>query len=138
MPANSLQSRRPTRGLRIIVADDDRDAALTLSLLLRDEGHEVLEVYRGDAVLDLVRRYKPDAVLLDIGMPEMTGFEIARELRDTFRHACPLLVAVTAWSQSTAKELGRLVGFNHYLVKPYAPEDLLALLAPLAESRPAN
>ncbi len=96
------------------------------------EGHEVIEVYRGDAVLELARRYKPDAVLLDIGMPGLTGFEIARQLHDQLGKECPLLIAITAWNQNAAKELGRLVGFNHYLTKPYAAGDLLKLLAPLA------
>lgn len=125
---------KPLRSLRILVADDDRDAVLTLSTVLQDEGHSVLEVYRGDAVLHLVRKYQPDAVLLDIGMPGLTGFEIARQLRDELRRACPMLIAVTAWGQARAKEIGRLSGFNHYLVKPYATQDLLALLEPLANS----
>lgn len=116
----------------MLIADDDRDAVLMLSTLLQDEGHQVLEVYRGDAVLQLARRYKPDAVLLDIGMPGLTGFEIARLLRDELRADCPVLIATTAWAQQSARELGRLVGFNHYLVKPFPMEELLALLEPLA------
>ncbi len=122
------------RPLRLLVADDDRDAVLTLSTVLQDEGHQVLEVYRGDAVMQLVRRYRPDAVLLDIGMPGLTGFEIARQLRDELGRECPMLIAITAWAQASARELGRLVGFSHYLVKPFAIEDLLALLEPLGSS----
>lgn len=132
VPANPSQGRKPSRSLRLVVADDDRDAVLTLSTVLQDEGHQVLEVYRGDAVVQLVRRYRPDAVLLDIGMPGLTGFEIARQLRDEFGRECPLLIAITAWAQSSARELGRMVGFNHYLVKPFAAEELLTLLEPLA------
>src|SRR5690348_3908237 len=109
----------PTRKLRILVADDDRDTVVTLSALLQAEGYDVLEVYRGDAVLELVRRYPPHAVLLDIGMPGVTGFQIARRLRDELGHACPLLVAITAWGQAAAREMGKLSGFHHYLVKPY-------------------
>lgn len=115
----------------MLVADDDRDTVLTLSTLLQAEGYEVLEVYRGDAVMPLARRYPPDAVLLDIGMPGLTGFQIARRLRDELGPACPLLVAVTAWGQAAAREMGRLSGFHHYLVKPYAPDELLRLLEPL-------
>jgi CheY-like chemotaxis protein len=133
VPAASPSGRRkPARSLRLLIADDDRDAVLTLSTLLQDEGHHVVEVYRGDAVLQLVRRYRPDVVLLDIGMPGLTGFEIARLLRDELGADCPVLIATTAWGQASAKELGRLVGFNHYLVKPYATEELLALLESLA------
>ena len=132
--ADPSQRRKPARSLRVLVADDDRDAVVTLSTLLQDEGHQVLEVYRGDAVLQLVRRYRPDAVLLDIGMPGLTGFEIARQLRDELGRECPKLIAITAWAQASARELGRLVGFSHYLVKPFETEALLALLEPLASS----
>jgi two-component system OmpR family response regulator len=132
--ADTSKKPRPARPLKLLVADDDRDAVLTLSTVLQDEGHQVLEVYRGDAVLQLVRRYRPDAVLLDIGMPGLTGFEIARQLRDQLGRDCPMLIAITAWAQSSARELGRMVGFNHYLLKPFAAEELLALLAPLAAS----
>jgi DNA-binding response OmpR family regulator len=118
--------------LRIIIADDDRDTVLSLATILLQEGHEVREVYRGDAVLDQVRAYKPDVVLLDIGMPGLTGFEIARHVRQELGRARPpLLIAVTAWTQSSAKVLGKLVGFDHYLTKPYATDELLGLIAPL-------
>jgi CheY-like chemotaxis protein len=123
--------RRPSRALRLLIADDNRDDVAMLSALLSHEGHQVVEVYRADAVLQLTRRYKPDAVLLDIGMPGMTGFEIARQLRDELGAKCPPLIAVTAWGQNAAKEMGKLVGFSRYLVKPYEPEDLLATLASL-------
>jgi two-component system CheB/CheR fusion protein len=126
-----LEKRRPSRSLRILVADDDKDAVLTLSTLLQQEGHEVLEVYRGDAVRNLVRRYKPDAVLLDIGMPGVTGIEIAKQLVDEHGARCPLLVAITAWKQPSAKRLGALAGFKHYLTKPYSFDELLELLARL-------
>ena len=117
------------RAVRILLADDDRDTILSLATILRQEGYEVGEVYRGDAVLDQVAAYKPDVVLLDIGMPGLTGFEIARNLRQQLGKACPRLIAVTAWHQESAKVLGKLVGFNHYLTKPYSTADLLNLLA---------
>ena len=132
MPLAPPQERpKPGRSLRVVVADDDPDAVLTLSTVLQDEGHQVLQVYRGDAVAPLVRKYQPDAVLLDIGMPGVTGFEVARQLREELRHACPLLIAVTAWGQPAARRMGELSGFSHYLVKPYAMGELLAVLAPL-------
>ncbi len=126
------------RALRIVIADDDPDEVLTLAALLRHEGHAVLEARRGNEVVNLVDHYRPDAVLLDIGMPGMTGFEIARQLREHLGTACPLLVAVTAWAQPAAREMGRLVGFNHYFTKPYSSGDLLAALAPLTFSRPRS
>jgi DNA-binding response OmpR family regulator len=117
--------------LRILIADDDRDTVLSLATILLQEGHEVREVYRGDAVLDQVRAYKPDVVLLDIGMPGLTGFEIARFMRQELGSARPLLIAVTAWKQNSAKVLGKLVGFDHYVTKPYSIEELLGLIAPV-------
>jgi len=115
--------------LRILIADDDRDTVLSLATLLLQEGHEVREIYRGDAVLDQVRVYKPDVLLLDIGMPGLTGFEVARHVRQELGRA-PLLIAVTAWKQNSAKVLGKLVGFDHYLTKPYSIDELLGLIAP--------
>jgi DNA-binding response OmpR family regulator len=116
--------------LRILIADDDRDTVLSLATILLQEGHEVREVYRGDAVVDQVRAYKPDVVLLDIGMPGLTGFEIARNMRLELGHAHPLLIAVTGWNQKSAKVLGKLVGFDHYITKPYSTDELLGLIAP--------
>src|SRR5258706_3949391 len=121
----------PAMALRIIVADDNRDTVLSLATIVMQEGHEVREVYRGDAVLDQVRAYKPDVVLLDIGMPGLTGFEIARHVRQEHGRTHPLLIAVTAWNQKSAKVLGKLVGFDHYLTKPYSTAELLGLIAPL-------
>jgi DNA-binding response OmpR family regulator len=135
MPLKPVPRRKAIRKLRILVADDDRDAVLTLSTVLEHEGHEVIEVYRADAVLQLTRRYKPDVALLDIGMPGMTGFEVARNLRDQLGKECPVLVAITAWNQNAAKALGKLVGFKHYMVKPYSMDELLDVLVKLTSPR---
>ena len=105
---------------------------MTLSALLKEDGHEVIPAYSGAGVLALVRSREPDAVLLDIGMPGATGFEVARELRLRLGRACPTLIAITAWTQPTAREMGRTAGFNHYLTKPYTPEELRVVLASLA------
>ena len=116
--------------LRILIADDDRDTVLSLATILLQEGHEVREVYRGDAVLDQVRAYKPDVVLLDIGMPGLTGFEVARHVERELGRTRPLMIAITAWKQNSAKVLGKLVGFDHYVTKPYSMDELLGLIAP--------
>jgi two-component system, OmpR family, response regulator len=135
-PVNALTDTgpQPVRGLRIVIADDDRDAVLMLATLLRQEGHEVREVFRGDAVYYLVREFEPDAVLLDIGMPGLSGLDIARKLRESLGRACPLLVAITGWNKGADRILGQIAGFNHYLTKPYSTEQLLELLAPLRVS----
>jgi CheY-like chemotaxis protein len=127
-------ARKGSRALRIIVADDNRDAALSLALVLRHEGHSVFEVYQGDEVLPLTARFQPDVLILDIGMPGLTGFEIAHRLKTERGRACPLLIAVTAWNQPAARAMGRLSGFSHYLTKPYSTDKLLEILASLSIS----
>src|SRR5947207_8462723 len=136
MPPDAPSQQPPqVRALRILIVDDDRDAVVTLSALLQEDGHEVIQAYSGAGVLSLVRSGEPDAVLLDIGMPGATGFEVARELRLRLGRLCPALIAITAWTQPAAREMGRIAGFNHYLTKPYSAQDLRAVLATLPAAR---
>ena len=125
------------RRLRILVADDERDQAMTLALLLGDEGHEVREIYRGSEVLRAVRDFDPDVALIDIGMPGMTGYDAAREIRQVLGGTRPVLIAVTGWKQSSDRILARLAGFDHHLAKPFEPEALLALIQPLSRDSQA-
>ena len=119
------------RSLRIIVADDDNDTVLSLMLLLREEGHEVLGVRKSRDVLKGVNRFRPDAVLLDIGMPELSGWEIARQIREKVSRR-PLLIGISGeYKKAVDKILSDVIGFDHYLVKPYPPEALLKVLEPL-------
>src|SRR5438093_7143256 len=124
---------RGKRKLRILVADDERDQVMTLAAILQDEGHEVREVYRGTEVLRMVRDFDPDIALIDIGMPGMSGYEVARELRQEFGKDRPMLIAVTGWKQASDKILARLAGFDQHLAKPFESKTLLELIAPLAE-----
>lgn len=122
-------SQRP---LRIIVADDERDQVATLAAILEEEGHQVREVYRGSEVLRMVRDFDPDVALIDIGMPGMTGYDVAREIRQIYGKQRPLLIAVTGWKQSSDRILATLAGFDHHLPKPFEAMALLKLLEPLA------
>jgi two-component system, OmpR family, response regulator len=133
-PATHADDARASRALRVLVADDERDAAVSLALLLQMEGYEVREVYRGDAVLYMVRDFRPDAILLDIGMPGMSGYEVAREIKELYGQDAPLLVAVTGWSGPSDKILAKLVGFHYHVAKPYTAEQIFALLAPLSRA----
>ena len=122
------------RSLRVLVADDDRDAANMLAVLLRQEGHEVTTALRGDEVMDLVRLTRPDALILDINMPGMSGYAVARELKERYAIAAPLMVGISGvWTKTPERLLGQSIGFDHYLVKPYDPHQLLACLEPLRE-----
>jgi len=126
------------RNLRIIVADDEPDTVLTLAALLRQEGYQVIEASRGSEVLAHVRQQKPDALILDIDMPGMSGYTVAREIRDRYQPATPLLVAISGkWVGQTDKMLADLAGFDHFLQKPCDPQILLRMLEPLAFLRRA-
>jgi DNA-binding response OmpR family regulator len=118
--------------LRILVAGDERDTATTLASILRDEGHEVQTVLRGDDALDLCRLFRPDVVIVDINLPGASGYAIARELHERHRELAPLLIAMPGkWTSATDRRLGEAVGFDHFLLKPCDPNALLRLLEPL-------
>jgi DNA-binding response OmpR family regulator len=127
--ASTAAKRLP---LRIVIADDDRDTATTLALLLRDEGHEVHTALRGDEVLDACRLLRPDVVVMDLNMPGMSGYAVARELRARHGQLAPLLVAISGvWTQATDRMVGEAIGFDHFLVKPCETRELLRLIEPL-------
>jgi CheY-like chemotaxis protein len=131
---SALPQAGPRRRLRVLVADDERDQVATLAAILQDEGHEVREVYRGSEVLRLVRDFDPDVALIDIGMPGMSGYDVAREVRDACGPGRPLLIAVTGWKQSSDRILAKLAGFDHHLPKPFETRALLGLIEPLVAS----
>jgi DNA-binding response OmpR family regulator len=103
----------------------------TLAAILNDEGHQVREVYRGTEVMRLLAEFDPDVALVDIGMPGMSGYEVAREVREKHGKARPLLIAITGWKKASDRILAQLSGFDHHLPKPFEAKDLLALLEPL-------
>jgi two-component system CheB/CheR fusion protein len=114
--------------VRVLVADDNRDAVLTLSALLWGEGHVVDEVYNGAEVLDAMRSFKPDAVLLDIKMPGLNGYDVARLIRSRYGNV-PLLIAVSGhYKKGPDRILAEIAGFDHHLPKPCDPNALLSLL----------
>lgn len=117
------------RPLRVLVADDNRDTVMMLGILLRSEGMVVRLTTRGAEVQAAVGEFRPDAVLLDIGMPKISGYEAARRLRQRYGDDCPVLVAVTGWKQASDRILASLAGFDHHVAKPYDPNELVKLLA---------
>ena len=114
---------------KILVVDDNVDAADTLTLLLRNEGHDVHTAYGGRDAIQIADTVKPEVVLLDIQMPRMSGYDLVRELRRHERAPRPLLIAVSAWGAESDKLASRQAGFDHHLTKPVDPGALLALLA---------
>lgn len=124
------------RALRILIADDERDTVLTLMMLLRDEGHEVRGVYSGRQVLDAVRGFDPDVLVLDIAMPDLSGWEVARNIRTHPDGNKRMLIGISGeYVNSVDKLLSTVVGFDHYLLKPCSPNALIALLEPLRLAR---
>jgi CheY-like chemotaxis protein len=130
-PAVSLsprQARANGPSLRILVVDDLRDAADSLALLLGLMGHEVRAAYDGPTALLVACDFKPDVVLLDICLPGMDGYEVARRLRGQVGLDC-LLVAATGLGQEEDHRRSREAGFDRLLVKPLDPAELKRLLA---------
>jgi CheY-like chemotaxis protein len=117
---------------RILVADDNRDAVESLVLLLEIAGHEVHAAFDGEEAIRSAERVRPHVALLDIGMPEANGYEVARRLRAHPWGKNIYLVALTGWGQEADKRRAREVGFDAHLVKPVAPETLNRLLATIA------
>jgi signal transduction histidine kinase len=113
---------------RILIADDNRDSAETLAALLRMEGHEVTSVHDGPVALTAFNDLKPDVALLDIGMPGLTGYEVARRMRQSPLGSSVKLIAITGWGQDIDKERAYAAGFDLHLTKPVDPHRLAELL----------
>jgi CheY-like chemotaxis protein len=118
-------------GKRLLVVDDNQDAADSLAMLLRLQGHEVRVAYSGMAALEMTKAYSPDALFLDIGMPGMDGYEVARRLRQQPGLENVVLAALTGWGQHEDRRRTAEAGFNHHLVKPPEPEAVETVLASL-------
>ena len=123
---------RPRR--RVLVADDNRDAADSLAEMLRIGGHEVHTAYAGRAAVEAAARLRPDVAVLDIGMPGLTGYDAARRIRSESWGRDITLVALTGWGQEEDKRRATGAGFDHHLTKPVDPAALERLLAGLRQT----
>ncbi|MEP7314936.1 MAG: ATP-binding protein [Pseudomonadota bacterium] len=113
---------------RIVVADDNRDAAAALSRILAASGHAVATAFSGAEALAVCERERPQAVILDIGMPDMTGYEVAQAIRAADWGRTVLLLAITGWGHEEDKARARAAGFDHHLTKPAEPEEIERLI----------
>jgi len=116
---------------RILVVDDNRDAGDSLAMILRILGVDVRVARSGQEALAALDSFDADIVLLDIGMPDMDGYEVARRIRARGGSASPAIVAVTGWGQEQDRRRAKEAGFDHHLVKPADLQALNALLASL-------
>jgi PAS domain S-box-containing protein len=122
-------------GRRLLVVDDNQDAAISFSMLLSLQGHDVQVAHDGPSALERVMTFRPDMIFLDIGMPGMDGYEVARRVRQTPELANTVLVALTGWGQDEHRRRTAEAGFDYHLVKPPEPKAVESLLADLASEK---
>jgi signal transduction histidine kinase/CheY-like chemotaxis protein len=137
-PPRPAEPPRPARagGRTIVVADDNLDAAESLALWLEVHGqHDVRVAHDGRQALAVTVESRPDIVLLDIGMPGLNGYEVARAIREQPWGATTVLVALTGWGQEEDKRRARAAGFDRHMTKPVDPVELERVLAELAAAR---
>ncbi|MEZ5582575.1 MAG: hybrid sensor histidine kinase/response regulator [Candidatus Competibacteraceae bacterium] len=114
--------------LQLLVVDDNRDAARSLGLLLEGLGHQVQLAYDGQSALDMARSHKPQAILLDLGLPKLNGYQVAQCLRADARFEKALFIAITGYGGKENRLRAEAAGFDHHLTKPVKLESLQALL----------
>lgn len=126
-PTDAINSAQ-TRGHRILAVDDNEDAIATLAMLLRMHGHEVDVAADGAAALQQAGKFRPQVVLLDIGLPIMNGYEVARHIRSETWGQSMVLIALTGWGQADDKLMASEAGFDHHLTKPIDFDNLREIL----------
>ena len=118
-------------GRKILVADDDQDSAESLALLFQLMGHDVRAAQSGLAAIDVAAEFRPDLIVLDIGMPGLDGYEVCRRIRQHDWAQTIVIAALTGWSRDEDRDRSEEAGFNHFLVKPVDPKALEELIAGL-------
>ena len=122
-----------TRPLRVLVVDDNVDTVLSFSMLLRASGHDVRTAHDGPTAVQAALDCQPDAVLLDIGLPVLNGYEVAKRIRQEPTLKNVVLVALTGYGQEADRQTALQAGFNHHLVKPARLEQVQKILATVSE-----
>jgi len=113
---------------RLLVVDDNKDAAESMSMLLEMWGHDVAYAYDGPTALETAEQWRPEAVFLDIGLPGMDGYEVAERLRELPQAKDAVLIAITGYGQEDDRLRSLRAGIDHHLVKPVAPDALRSLI----------
>jgi CheY-like chemotaxis protein len=134
LPLTSPESKRtvPIASLRILIVDDNRDSAASLGMLLQLLGNDIRTAHDGLEALGMASDFRPEVVILDIGLPKMNGYDVAQRIRQQSWGKEIILIAMTGWGQEEDKRRSREAGFDHHLVKPLDPAVLMNLLALLA------
>lgn len=133
-PADESAATVPCRSLRILVIEDIKDVADSLEALLVEDGHEVMVVYDGNGGLDGAKKFRPDIVLCDIGLPGMDGYQVARAFRadDDLKNVC--MVSLTGYARPEDIRKAKEAGFHHHLAKPAEPEKIREVLGHFTKS----
>ena len=114
--------------MRILVVEDDEDVASSLAMLLDLWGHNAKVVREAAAGINAVQSYRPQVVLMDIGLPRISGYQLAQQMREQYGVRDPVLVAMTGYGDDEHRRQSEASGFQHHLVKPVDPDVLQALL----------
>ncbi len=125
-PAES--TRRAAAGRRVLVVDDSADAAESTAMLLRLDGHEIRTVMDGHSAIDAIRSFKPEIVLLDIGLPGLNGYDVTRRLRELPECQNTLVVALSGYGRPEDLRRSHDAGFDQHLIKPVDHDRLTALI----------
>jgi CheY-like chemotaxis protein len=128
-PASNTASSNTTAKKRVLVVDDNRDSANTLAMLLKISGYETKTVGDGASALESTADFKPEVILLDIGLPDMSGYEVCKQLRLQTLDPRPRIVAVTGWSADDVQERAGDDCFDGHLAKPVDFKTLQGLIA---------
>ena len=121
----AAQVKKP---LRILIVDDNQDSAQTLGWMLEMEGHQVFLKFNGPDAIEMARQINPEVVLLDIGLPDMNGYEICRIMQEQLNLAEAVFITQTGWGQEEHRRRSKEAGFHHHLVKPVAASDLYEIV----------
>ncbi len=132
--ASTSEAKGGTHKLKVLVVDDNRDSATTLAALLRRQGHELHTVFDGAEAVVEAQRLQPDAILLDIGLPTLNGYDAARRILKQAGEHPPRLIAMTGWGQEADLRRAREAGFHHHLLKPLDLDALKGLLTRIANA----
>lgn len=130
-------SEREHVSRRVLVVDDNRDSADMLALLLESHAHEVRQAHDGMKAVEIVTEWRPDVVLLDIGLPRLNGYQVAERIRANAPFQ-PFLVALTGWGQEEDRRKAEQAGFNAHLLKPFDHDVVIDLIADLRNNHPRS
>ncbi len=117
--------------LKVLLVDDNVDGAETIVMLFRAWGYDVCAVHDGISGLEAARSFRPDVAFLDIGLPRMNGYDLARAIKEEFGDKAPVLAAITGYGQTEDRNRAADAGFRHYLVKPVSPDEILNIASAL-------